>query len=137
MVAGEFLTLTPQFPKLAELDPQQITVTYDSVSDTLMLHFYGPGRPAISVEAQSINPNADEHMYLRVDVETQQVIGVQVEAFLRAVVRRDPSQLELLEFAGMHPTEVQKLREQIAPETRKQAAVGTFFGQLIPAGVAS
>lgn len=137
MVAGELLTLTPTFPNMQEFDPKQVHLTYDRKSDTLMIHFYGLKRPAISVEARSIFPRADEHLYLRVDLDTQEVIGAQVEAFVRAVVRQDPSLLDLLELAGVKPDDVQKIREQIAPEARKQAALLSFFGRLIPAGATS
>lgn len=137
MVAGEFLTLTPRFPELEELDPEQVGLTYDRKSDTLSMYFYGPGRPAISIEARTVRPGVDEHIYYRVDLDTEQVIGTQIEAFLRVVVRRYPSLIDLLEFAGMKPGEIQKIREQIAPETRKQAAMSSLFGQLIPTAAAS
>lgn len=62
-------------PRIEDLDPKKLVLAYDSVSDTLFLHFYGRGRPAVSIEVA-------EDVFYRVDPETRDVVSIQVEHVL-------------------------------------------------------
>ncbi|MBX6723470.1 MAG: hypothetical protein IRY92_09585 [Dactylosporangium sp.] len=113
-------------PRSEDLDPRLMVVSYDDVSDTLMLHFFGQGRPAVSMEVRN-------GFFLRVDPETHQVVGVQVEAFLSRAVIEDPELLEVAEAAGIPEQTIQRIRRRITPDAMKAAAASTLLRRLQPA----
>ena len=49
MAMNDLLTLEPRMPKSEEIDWQQVVFSYDRDSDTLMVHLFGRGRPAVTV----------------------------------------------------------------------------------------
>ena len=116
----------PKMPRSEDLDPRLMVVSYDDVSDTLMLHFFGQGRPAVSMEVRN-------GFFLRVDPETHQVVGVQVEAFLSRAVIEDPELLEVAEAAGIPEQTIQRIRRRITPDAMKAAAASTLLRRLQPA----
>lgn len=109
----------PWAKPLADLPGNQI-VTYDRWSDTLFVEFYGEGRPAVSV------PTAlgdRDFFYLRVDPETEEIVGVQIEAFLGYAVRFDPTL-----WKGIPVAKLDGLTEIEAAELRRRARA-TVHGQ--------
>lgn len=62
-------------------------LSYDRWSDTLFLEFYDEPRRAISVPAED---GDRDHFYLRLDPKTDEIVGVQIEAFLGYAVGHDP-----------------------------------------------
>ena len=112
----------PRLPQLADLDPRQVDVSYDYPSDTLMVYFFG-SRAAFS------DPVGD-HLYLRIDPVTEDVVGVQSEHFLLCVVRKHPMFLELAALAGVPEEELTTIRRSLPQEIRQAAALDTVFAQL-------
>ncbi len=104
------------------LRPERATFDYDRLSDTLMVYFEG-SRPAVS------DPVGD-HLYLRLDVETEDIVGFQMEDFLLCVVRDHPVFLEIAELAGVPADEIAAMRDSIPSAVRKGAALDAVFGQL-------
>lgn len=107
-------------PRREDLDPRRIVVSYDDVSDTLMLHLFGRGRPAVSIETGN-------GFFLRVDPGTHHVVGVQVEAFLSRAIVENPDLLEVAEAAGIPEQKIQQVRGRISPESMKAAAARTLL----------
>jgi uncharacterized protein YuzE len=85
-----------KIPDIRQIDPERVVVTYDRASDTLYVLFGGFGEPGISWEI-------DDNIFLRIDMQEENVIGLQLEAFQR---RRDAFSLALRrlgDFADPQP----------------------------------
>ena len=111
----ELLGFTPILPTLEELDPSRLVISYNDAADTLYVHFFTRGEPAVSVDV-------NEFLYLRVDEITHRVVGLQIEGFLGYVVRKHPDWLPLAELAGIPAETIEKARDAI-PVERRRAAV--------------
>jgi len=111
---SEALGFKPKLPQLDALDPQDILVRYHRYTDELYVHFFGHALPAISVDV-------NEYLYLRVNPETQQVVGLQFEAFLARAVRSEPRWLWLAELAKIPPDELDAIRREISPKQQWQS----------------
>ncbi len=127
----DIMNLDPRWPGWADVrSKNQYTVSYDAVSDTLYFDFYGPGKPAVNVE---IDKGDHDYLFQRVDVDTQEVIGLQVDDFLAYAIHLDPYVFDVLDFAELHGI----TREQVAILKHKrslppdhQASAEEFFGEL-------
>jgi hypothetical protein len=74
-----------------------ILAAYDRASDTLMLHFRGQPRPAVSIPIES----REDGVYVRLDRETNQVVGLQIEGFIADFIDRFPELADLLKHAHL------------------------------------
>jgi hypothetical protein len=63
---------------------------YDSVSDTYFIFFYGEPEPSISLDVTKT-------MYALLDPDTDDLIGIQIEAFLTSYVPDNPWVAPLVE----------------------------------------
>jgi len=93
------------------------------------VHFYGLGRPAVSVPMEN---QPTDQAFLLVDARTEEVVGIQIEEFLSEVVHQEPRFLQLAELAGVDRTELDAIRNGISQEDRKRAAVAPVFDLLAP-----
>lgn len=98
----------------------QVVLAYDEPSDTLFVHFYGRGRPGVSVDMNG-------HTFVRVDAETGQVLGLQIEGALRHVAQQNPAILVLAEAAGASSEALARVRPQTAA-----AAIRSVVRELQP-----
>ncbi len=120
-------TFNPQPPRLASLDLRQWYFNYDRRSDTLMVYFEGRPRPAISVVV-------DDHLSYRVDADTEEVVGFQIDDFLHEVVEQHPSFLTVAEAAGVDAATIAAIRERFSLEQYRLAAAESLVGHLAPLG---
>ncbi len=112
----------PKMPDPATLPMGQARFTYDGPSDTLFIDFYGASLPAVSVVAPSKEGDRD-YLYMRVDPETEQVVGAQVEAFLSYVVGLFPdlaAVLVIADFYDVPDREANRLRLRGLAAMREQ-----------------
>jgi hypothetical protein len=116
-------TFDPMLPRREEVDPAGVAFDFDRVTDTLYVHLFGHPRPAVNVDT---GPYLD----LRVDVQTEEVVGFQIESFLRRVIREHPALLDVAELAGVPADEVAEIRRSLPHATRQRAAVGAVFDNL-------
>ncbi len=125
-------------PKLPEMDKSlvhQICFTYDGPSDTLFMDFYGESRPAVRVP---VHDGDRDYLYLRVDPDTEQVVGVQLEAFLGYAIDLHPDLRALLAVADLYDVpneEAARLRArgEAALERWEIESFMDDFGRLIAA----
>lgn len=113
----------PDHAKLRALDLSRVVISYDRVSDTLMIHLYGRGRPAVSVP--SPKPLARDFVFLRFDPESDELVGIQIEDFLRVYVVDHPRAIDLLDQAdlrGITHEEIARIRLRIGADERLQSA---------------
>lgn len=106
--------------KLNDLDLQRVVISYDRASDTLMVHLFGRGRAAVSVP--SPRPLTRDFVFLRIDPETDELVGVQIEDFLRLYVVDHPEMLHLLERAelrGITHEEVNRIQDRFGRDARR------------------
>lgn len=122
-------TFDPKWPALNSLNFEQVVALYDRLSDTLIVHFYGLGRPAVSVPMEN---QPTDHAFLLVDATTEAVVGIQIEEFLSEVVHQEPRFLQLAELAGVKRAELDAIRRGMSQEDRKRAAVAPVFDVLAP-----
>lgn len=133
MTPGEpdIIELDPKWPELADIFSKgKLTFTYDAASDTMFVDFYGPGRPAVSVE---IERGDHDYVFQRVDLETQEVIGLQIEDFLAYAVYQDPYMLDALDFAelvGITPQLVELVKRNFSATQDHASSAESFMGEL-------
>jgi len=141
MAVEHVQALRPHFEALRRLDPDLIVVSYDRASDTLMIHPFGRGRPAVSVPAPTDGER--DMVFWRVDPETEAVIGFQIEDFLRFYVPTVPRALDWLhprhgaELRGLSTAEAARLREGYGRRDQAPAPVEALLRDLIPVATCS
>lgn len=70
----------PIVPRLDDLAENQVQVAYDRRSDTLSVSLVGDPHPAY-------NAYVDDDTMLRVDPETDEVVGIEIEQFLHRLLQ--------------------------------------------------
>ncbi len=105
------------------LDPTQFRFSYNDLSDTVYVHFFGKPLAAVSVWI-------DEGLYLRVSLPDERLVGLQFEYFLSHVVQEHPEWLPLAELAGIPAEAIEKARDAIDIERRRAAVVIPILEQL-------
>jgi hypothetical protein len=116
---------------LARLDPAKTTVSYDRDSDTLMVHFGGRGRPAVSVP--SPKPLTRDFVFLRFDPASGELVGVQVEDFLNLFLPEHPETgilVERAELRGITEAELGALLRTL-PDEPKAASSEAVIEELV------
>jgi hypothetical protein len=81
-------------PRLEELNSTVLEILYDHQLDTLFVHLLGH-------DQRATNPLTGEYACYRVDPNTQRVVGLQIESFLRRAVNDHPELIGLLRFAQL------------------------------------
>lgn len=104
-------SFSPRWPTVEAIPVEQIRFAYDRPSDTLFVDFYGEARSAASIP---LDRGDRDYFYLRVDVETQEVVGLQIESFLTYALRLHPELVDALRFATLEGIERDALFELIS-----------------------
>jgi hypothetical protein len=97
-------------------DPKTAVISYDYDSDELMIRFGGSNRPGVG-------RLLGEGWLLRLDRETDEPIGLQIEGFLSRTAPHHPHLLSLLDLADLRGISVEALaieRRQIVGAYRDQ-----------------
>ena len=88
----------PMWPALSSLAKNQVGYTYDRATDTLFDAFYGESRPGASVP---LDRGDRDYLFLRVDPETDAVVGLQIEHFLSYAIDQHPELMGALDVATL------------------------------------
>ncbi len=127
----DIMALEPKWPELADvLRRGQFRFMYDAPSDTMFVPFYDPIAPAASVP---VDQGEMDYVFLRVNVETQEVVGFQVEHFLSYAVGQMPDLISALELADLHgitSEEVAEIKRRVQPEGHERADAAAVLGEL-------
>ncbi len=91
-------TFTPKWPDFTVLPADQVRFTYDRPTDTLFVDFYGQAHSAASVP---LDRGDRDYLYVRVDPETDAVVGLQIEHFLSYAVAQHPEIVGALNIATL------------------------------------
>lgn len=91
-------SVRPRWPNVAELREGQVRFTYDRPTDTLFVDFFGGSPAAASIP---LDRGDRDYLYLRIDPQTDAVVGLQIEHFLSYAIARHPELLGALEVAGL------------------------------------
>lgn len=89
----------PIWPSLSDEALRSSWRSYDLASDTLMIYLGGKSVPAVSVLVGYVEPDS---LYLRTDVTSDAVVGVQFEEFLTVFAPSRPQWFTLLNGARLH-----------------------------------
>ncbi|MEA2527795.1 MAG: hypothetical protein QOF73_5022, partial [Thermomicrobiales bacterium] len=98
-----------------KIDPDNVVFSYDRESDSLVIHLYGRGIPAVSILV------TDELM-LRWDRAAKRAVGLQINHFLSKVVLEHPEMIDALDVAelrGINPEEIGQIRRDLAQRRRR------------------
>jgi len=117
------LDFTPIVPNTDELSPQGLLVDYDDDADMLHDHFFA--RPLLAM-----NVDVTEYLYLRVDIDTHRVVGLQIDGYLHYAVQRDPALLELVKLAGIDFVTIEAVRKTITFDRKRESAVRAILHDL-------
>jgi hypothetical protein len=102
-------TFDPNWPQALSAD--RVRFTYDRPTDTLFVDFFGETLPAASIP---LDRGDRDYLFLRIDPETDAVVGLQVEHFLSYAIRLHPELGAALKFATLVGIDRNDLR-QITP----------------------
>jgi hypothetical protein len=109
---------------LRKTPPTNPVISYDRYSDELLVYF-----SADAAKRPSVSSLLAPSVWLRVDRETGQGVGVQIEHFLALVAPQHPGLmvfLDLAELRGITVEEAAKLRHQFAKEHPNEAIYEAF-----------
>ncbi len=111
MAVNEPRVFHPKLP--VQVDLSSLNFAYDRLSDTLLVTFGdGAPRPGVSIPLSDFE-------YLRVDAETEAIIGVQIEDFLDYAVYENGSYLDFAEFAGIEDKVLARIRRAVEDRRRQ------------------
>ncbi len=102
------------------LDAERLVFAYNALADTLLVHLTGEARPAVTVEM-------GHAVQARVDPETGELVGFQIDAYLTRAVHELPPLLELAPLVGSDEATIATIRARIDPRQTKQAVVSALF----------
>ncbi len=116
----------PRLPKDNEQGP--VRFHFDRLSDTLVVFFRDVSpRPTVNI------PTSD-YEYLRVDAETEEVVGIMVEDFTGYAVYQNWMYLQYAALAGLGHEEIAALRERVEaaalrddPDEQRRSLVNTWL----------
>ena len=130
MVSEQIIPLVKSAVAASEARPGSVAYSYDAPSDTLMVHFSGAPRAATSV----LIDDPFDSVYVRIDPESNEVVGLQIEGFAIDFVYRHPEMAETLLLAdlrGITRDEAAEIVERAQTRGPRAAAVTTYLEHLI------
>lgn len=110
--------------------PRDVTFAYDRHSDTMMVHFFGTPRPAVSISID----DPDDALYVRLDRAADEVVGLQIEGFRTRFIFRHPDWADTLlnaRLRGITREEAVATAAQARHEASQVAAVAHLLERLI------
>ena len=110
--------------------PRDVAFSYDRDSDTMMVHFFGTPRPAVSISID--DPN--DALYVRLDRAADEVVGLRIEGFITRFISRHPDWADTLSIArirGITREEAVAATAQVGQRTPQVAAVTQLLECLI------
>lgn len=119
----------PKPIRLDEIDPENVVISFDRRSDTLLIHLFGRGRGSVSVPVS-------DYLYLMVDPDTEETLGIHVEGFLSQAVKDVPKAIELLDYSelrGITAADVSELHQTVHGGTsRSMTHLRATNGNIVP-----
>ena len=107
-----------------------VAFSYDRDSDTMMVHFFGAPRPAVSISID----DPDDALYVRLDRTADEVVGLQIEGFIARFIGRHPEWADTLTIArlrGITRKEAVAAAAKARQQTPQVAAVTHLLERLI------
>jgi hypothetical protein len=122
-------TINPRWPDLTALPSDQVRLTYDRPTDTLFVDFYGEVRPAASIP---LDRGDRDYVYLRVDPETDAVVGLQIEHFLSYAIKQHPElggALDTMTLVGISRDDLERIT-RVRSERPQAGSIATLMEDL-------
>lgn len=107
-----------------------VAFSYDHDSDTMMVHFFGTPRPAVSI---SIDDPHDA-LYVRMDRAADEVVGLQIEGFMTGSILRHADLADTLSIArlrGITRGETEAVADQARQHLPQVATLARLLERLI------
>ena len=128
MAMNELPPFAPKPRVLTGDDLERMRFDYDPTSDTLTIYLGGTPQAAISVVK-------DDYLSYRVDPESEEIVGYQIEDFLTEAIQHVPSYLAIADLLDIAPQAMRPVGQAISAEQRRRVAAETVAGHLMPLGV--
>jgi hypothetical protein len=125
MAVNEPQVFHPRLPEENEQRP--VRFHFDRLSDTLVV-FFGNATPR-----PTVNIPTSDYEYLRVDAETEELVGFMVEDLTGYAVYQNWMYLQYAALAGLEHEEIAALRERVEaalrddPDDQRRALVNTWL----------
>lgn len=110
-------------PPISPDRPRDLQVRYDAQADTLIASFHGPPEAGMNV------PLPDETIDLRVTLEEDALIGLEIDSFTQSFLPRHPEFLDLAAIAGVPPEELLRIKTKLTAYSRQCSAVDALLRQ--------
>ena len=96
---------------------------FDPTSDTLHVYLHGTPVPAISIVV-------DDHLSLRISIETSELVGYQIDDFLRDAVRQVPAYRVIARLLNLPVIDTEHDWRELTTEQRQQVAAALLVGHV-------
>jgi hypothetical protein len=104
--------------------PRDVASSYDRDSDTMMVHFFGAPRSAVSISIDDL----DDALYVRLDRAADEVVGLQIEGFMAQFMISHPDLADILSVARLRGIiRGEAVAAALAREQAPQVAAVTHF----------
>jgi uncharacterized protein YuzE len=100
-----------KLPPVHQMNPDQIIVDYDEVTDTLFILFFRSGQAGISWETE-------DSIFFRVDMDERKVFGLQIESLRQLTLNRYPELAEMAAYSNELPDFIDKRDRKTAIDAR-------------------
>ncbi len=130
MVNEQVFSLVRSAVAASEARPGNIAYSYDAPSDTMLVHFSGAPKAGTSV----LIDDSFDSVYVRMDLERNEAVGLQIEGFAIDFVYRHPEMAETLLIAdlrGITRDEAAAIVDRARQRGPRAAAVTTYLEHLI------
>jgi hypothetical protein len=108
-----------------EVDVASVAFAYDPPTDTLYADLFGRPLPAVTEPLAA----SDDIVSLRVALEGDEVVGIEIEGYLRLALPRFPSWSDLAPLAGV-PTDALPSIRASGPAPRRDVVVTRFIAEV-------
>lgn len=100
--------------------------SYDDLADTLMVYFYGKPEPAISVPVEG-----SPYFYLRVDPESGEILGLQIEAFATKFIQEHPEFVDFIDTLDIPERAFEAIDRSDVRRRRPWAVANMMLGSMM------
>ena len=108
-----------------EVDPASVALAYDPPTDTLYADLFGRPLPAVNEPLAA----SEDIISLRIALEGDEVVGIEVEGFLRLALPAFPSWSGLAPLAGVPPDALPSLGAY-RPTPWREAVITRFIAKV-------
>jgi uncharacterized protein YuzE len=120
MVTQNFLTFDLKPLDTESIKRENVVTRYNELTDTLIIHFFGPERRATLLEMEN-------DVSIRIDMQTHEIVGLQLERFMSVLVPKIRQWLAVAELLGIDDARINEARAKVTPEHAQQVVFDSIL----------